>query len=106
MPLVHLSDSNFKQEVLSEKLPVLVDFFAVWCGPCKAVAPVIEELAKEYDGKFKVCKLDVDNGQDTATTYGIMSVPTLMIFKNGKVVEQAVGALSKQQLKQKMEGYL
>lgn len=106
MPLVHVSDKNFKEEVLLSKLPVLVDFFAVWCGPCKAIAPVVEELAKEYDGKFKICKLDVDEGQATASSYGIMSVPTLMIFKNGSVVEQVVGALSKQQLKQKIEANL
>lgn len=106
MPLVHVSDKNFKEEVLSSKLPVLVDFFAVWCGPCKAIAPVVEELAKEYEGKFKVCKLDVDEGPDTASSYGIMSVPTLMIFKNGSVVEQVVGALGKQQLKQKIEANL
>ncbi|MDP1853527.1 MAG: thioredoxin [Candidatus Omnitrophota bacterium] len=106
MPLVHLNDSNFKQEVLSERLPVLVDFSAVWCGPCKAIAPIIEELAKEYEGRFKICKLDVDNGENTATNYGVMSVPTLMIFKDGKVVEQAVGALSKQQLKKKIEAHL
>lgn len=106
MSLVHLNDSNFKQEVLSEKLPVLVDFSATWCGPCKAIAPIIEELAKEYDGRFKICKLDVDNGENTATNYGVMSVPTLMIFKDGKVVEQAVGALSKQQLKKKIEAHL
>ncbi len=106
MPLVHLNDSNFKQEVLSERLPVLVDFSAVWCGPCKAIAPIIEELAKEYEGRFKICKLDVDNGENTATNYGVMSVPTLMIFKDGKVAEQAVGALSKQQLKKKIEAHL
>lgn len=106
MPLIHLTDSNFKEEVLSAKLPVLVDFSASWCGPCKALAPVIDELAKEYAGKFKVCKLNVDDGQETATKYGVMSVPTLMIFKGGKVIEQSVGALGKQQLKQKIDANL
>ena len=106
MSLVHLTDKSFKQEVLSSNLPVLVDFFADWCGPCKSVAPLIEETAKEYDGKIKVCKLNVDEGQSTASTYGIMSIPTLMIFKGGKVVEQVTGAVTKQQLKAKLESIL
>lgn len=106
MSLVYLTDKNFKQEVLSSKLPVLVDFSATWCAPCKSIAPLIEELAKEYTGKFKICKLDVDDGQDTASHYGIMSVPTLVIFKDGKVIEQSAGALSRQQLKQKLEANL
>ncbi|PIQ88321.1 MAG: thioredoxin [Candidatus Omnitrophica bacterium CG11_big_fil_rev_8_21_14_0_20_42_13] len=106
MSLIHLSDGNFNQEVVSSALPVLVDFSASWCGPCKAIAPIVEELAEEYKGRLKVGKLDIDEGQDTASNYGIMSVPTLVIFKNGKVVNQVVGALSKQQLKQKIDSSL
>ncbi|HDZ77664.1 MAG TPA: thioredoxin [Candidatus Omnitrophica bacterium] len=106
MSLVHLSDSNFKKEVLESDLPVLVDFSASWCGPCKAITPIVEDLAREYEGKFKICKLDIDEGQSTASTYGIMSVPTLMIFKNAKVAEQIVGAVGKDQLKQKIEANL
>lgn len=106
MALVHLTDKNFKDEVLSAKLPVLVDFFADWCGPCKVIAPIIEELAKEYTGKLKVGKLNVDDGQDTASNYAVMSIPTLMLFKGGKVIEQAVGALTKQQLRQKIDAHL
>ena len=106
MSLVYLTDKNFKQEVLSSKLPVLVDFFASWCGPCKSIAPLIEELSTEYEGRVKVCKLNVDEGQNTASTYGVMSIPTLMLFKEGRVVEQTAGALNKQQLKQKIEANL
>lgn len=106
MSLIHLTDSNFKQEVLTSKLPVLVDFTASWCGPCKSIAPIVEELSKEYEGRFKICKLDIDQGQDTASSYGIMSVPTLVIFKDGKVAEQVVGVIGKQQLKQKIEDNL
>lgn len=106
MSLVHLSDANFKKEVLESDLPVLVDFSASWCGPCKVITPIVEELAGEYEGKFKICKLDIDEGQGTASTYGVMSVPTLIIFKNAKVSEQVVGALGKEQLKQKIEANL
>jgi len=90
-----INDGNFKQEVLEENLPVLVDFWAVWCGPCLRLAPVIEQIAKEYKGKLKVCKLNVDDAPKTAAGYEIMSIPTLAIFKNGKVVDKIVGALSK-----------
>ena len=103
MGIVHLTDSNFEKEVLECDLPVLVDFWAVWCGPCKMVGPVIEELAKEFDQKIKVGKLDVDENSAIASRFGIMSIPTLMFFKKGKVMEQAVGALSKAELKKKIE---
>lgn len=106
MSLVHLTDENFKQEVLASRLPVLVDFSASWCGPCKSIAGIIEELAAEYEGRFRVAKLDVDQGQNTASNYGIMSVPTLLIFKNGNIIEKVVGALGKQQLKKKIEANL
>lgn len=103
MSLLHFSDNSFKKEVLESDLPVLVDFWAAWCGPCKRIAPVIEELAKEYDKKVKIGKLDVDANPETATRYGIMSIPTLVFFKNGKVMEQAVGVLGKSELKRKIE---
>ena len=103
MGIVHLTDSNFEKEVLECDLPVLVDFWAVWCGPCKMVGPVVEELAKEFDQKIKVGKLDVDENSAIASRFGIMSIPTLMFFKKGKVMEQAVGALSKAELKKKIE---
>jgi len=91
MSIGHVSDKNFKEEVLKAELPVLVDFFAEWCGPCKMVAPVIEEVAKEYSGKIKVVKVDVDEAGSTASGYGVMSVPTIMIFKAGKVVPERGG---------------
>jgi thioredoxin 1 len=103
MAIVHLTDSNFKKEVVESDLPVLVDFWANWCGPCRMVAPVIEELAKEFDQKIKIGKVDVDENPNIASQFGIMSIPTLMFFKKGKVMEQAVGALSKSDLKKKIE---
>ena len=95
---INVNDNNFKQEVLEEGLPVLVDFWAVWCGPCLNLAPVIEEIAEEYKGKLKVCKLNVDDAPKAASSYEIMSIPTLVIFKNGKVVDRIVGALPKAEL--------
>ena len=95
---IDITDTNFKQEVLEEGLPVLVDFWAVWCGPCLNLAPVIEEIAEEYKGKLKVCKLNVDDAPQTASNYEIMSIPTLAIFKNGEVMDRIVGALPKAEL--------
>jgi len=95
---IDVTDANFKQEVLEEVLPVLVDFWSVWCGPCLRLAPVIEQIAKEYKGKLKVCKLNVDDAPKTASSYGIMSIPTLAIFKNGEVVDRIVGALPKAEI--------
>lgn len=106
MAVVHLSDENFKKEILESKLPCLVDFWADWCGPCRRVGPVVEEIGSEYEGKFKVAKLNVDEGQKTASSYSVMSIPTLMFFKEGKVVEQIVGAVGKAELKAKMEKHL
>lgn len=103
MNLLQFTDANFKKEVLESNVPVLVDFWAAWCSPCKMIAPFVEELAKEYTGKIKVGKLDVDTNPKTATQYGIMSIPTLIFFKNGKVADHVVGALNKVGLKRKME---
>ncbi len=94
----HVSDDSFEEEVLSSKTPVLVDYWAEWCGPCKVIAPVLEEIAREYDGKMKVCKLDIDANEATPPKYGIRGIPTLMIFKDGNVEATKVGALSKSQL--------
>jgi len=103
---MHFSDSNFQKEVLDSEILVLVDFWANWCGPCKLIAPIIEELAKEYDSKIKIGKLDVDENSRVATQYGVMSIPTLIFFKNGKVMEQVIGACSKSDLRKKIEGNL
>jgi len=103
MHTLHFTDAGFKKEVLESDLPVLVDFWAGWCGPCKMIAPFIDELAKEYAGKIKVGKIDVDNNPKVATQYGVMSIPTVIFFKKGKVMNQLVGAVSKLDLKRKIE---
>lgn len=102
MALLQLTDDNFKSEVLDSELPVLVDFWAPWCGPCKMIGPIVEEMAKEFDKKLKVGKVNVDDNSKSATQYGIMSIPTLVFFKNGKIMDQTVGALSRQDLKKKI----
>lgn len=106
MKPVQVSDQNFKSEVLESATPVLVDFWAIWCGPCKMIAPIVEELAREYDGKLKVAKMDVDANPKTAMEFGIRSIPTLLVFKGGSVVEQIVGALPKRQLVDKLATHL
>ncbi len=103
MEPITFTDDNFASEVLQSDKPVLVDFWAVWCGPCKMIAPFVKELAVELDGKAKVGKLDVDNNQQTAIKYGVRSIPTILIFKGGKVVDTIIGAVPKIQLKQKLE---
>ncbi len=90
--IVTLKDATFDQEVLKSETPVLVDFWAVWCGPCKAIAPVVDDLATRYKGKLKVGKMDVDDQQAIAQQYGIRSIPTLLVFKGGRVVDTIVGA--------------
>lgn len=100
-----VTDQNFQDEVLKSDKPVLVDFWAPWCTPCKIVGPIVDELAKEYEGKIKVGKMNVDEHQ-TAGNYGIMSIPTLLIFKNGQPVESVVGAQSKDTIKQKLDSVL
>ncbi len=94
----HVSDDTFEEEVINSDVPVLVDYWAEWCGPCKVIAPVLEEIALEYDGKMKICKLDIDANEQTPPKYGIRGIPTLMLFKNGAVEATKVGALSKSQL--------
>jgi thioredoxin 1 len=106
MKPIEVNDANFQKEVLEADKPVLVDFWAVWCGPCKMIAPHIDELAKTYDGRLKVTKLDVDSNPKTAMQFGIRSIPTLLVFKNGQVAEQIIGAVSKSQLITKVESHL
>lgn len=104
--LTNVSDANFDAEVLQASTPVLVDFWAVWCGPCKMIAPVLEELAGEYGDKIKICKMDVDANKETPAKFNIRGIPTLMIFKGGNAEGTKVGALSKAQLKDFIESNL
>ncbi|MFW6324383.1 MAG: thioredoxin [Desulfovibrionales bacterium] len=96
---MQVTDSNFDSEVLKCDLPVLVDFWAPWCGPCRAIAPVIEELTQEYAGRVKIAKMNVDENSSTPSKFGIRAIPTLILFKNGEVVEQVTGAVSKGSIK-------
>jgi thioredoxin 1 len=103
---VAVTDANFESEVLQSDVPVLVDFYADWCGPCKMIAPSVEQLSAEYEGKAKVFKLDVDSNGVTAQTYRVMSIPTILVFKGGKVVDTIVGAVPKATLAAKIEAHL
>lgn len=96
MSAVHVTLNNFREEVLQSELPVLVDFWAEWCAPCMMLAPIIEEISDELDGRVNVCKIDVDQAQDLAAAYGVMSIPTLMIFSKGKEVERTAGYMPKE----------
>ena len=103
---ITITDDSFQSEVVQSSIPVLVDFWAVWCGPCRMVAPIVDELAVEYEGRVKVGKVDVDSEQKIAADYGIRSIPTLLIFKDGELADQIVGAVPKKQLVEKLEALL
>ena len=103
---VAVTDQSFDQEVLQSPVPVLVDFWAAWCGPCKAIAPTVDQMAVEYAGKLKVVKMDVDANMEVSNRYGIMSIPSLVLFKNGQVVEKIVGALPKPAVVSKIQPHL
>ncbi len=100
------TDANFNDEVINSDVPVLVDFYADWCGPCKMIAPIVEQLAGEYEGKVKIGKLDVDANGVTAQSFRVMSIPTLLVFKGGEVVDTIVGAVPKNQLEAKLNAVL
>ena len=101
--IVTLTDTNFKEEVLDSMMPVLVDFWAEWCGPCKMVAPILDDLATEYDGKVKIGKVNIDEFQGLASEYGVRAIPTLLIFKDGQVADQIVGLRTKRDFKSKLD---
>ena len=98
--IVHVTDASFEEEVLKAQGPVLVDYWAEWCGPCKMIAPILDEVAREYDGKLKVAKLNIDQNEATPPKFGIRGIPTLMIFKNGELASRQVGAAPKAKLEQ------
>lgn len=104
--LYHLNDQSFEEGVLRSELPVLVDFYADWCGPCRMVAPIVEELAKDYDGRIRFVKINVDECAAVSQAYSIMSIPTLLFFRGGKVVDQVIGALPKPQLEAHLQQLL
>ena len=103
---IHVTDDKFQSEVLESEVPVLVDFWAAWCGPCRMIAPIVEEMAEEYEGKAKICKLDVDNNQNTAQQLGIRSIPSILIFKGGEVVDSIIGAVPKKQITERLESHI
>ena len=96
--ILNVNDDSFDEDVLNSDTPVLIDYWAEWCGPCKMIAPVLDEIAKDYEGKLKVCKLNIDENPDTPQKYGVRSIPTLLLFKDGEVVESTVGVAGKEQL--------
>lgn len=100
---IAVTDKNFRDEVVKADVPVLVDFWAAWCGPCRMIAPMVEDLAREFDGRAKITKVDVDSNPQTAMQFGIRSIPTLLFFKDGEVVDQLIGASSKKTLADKLE---
>ncbi|MEE8442604.1 MAG: thioredoxin [Dehalococcoidia bacterium] len=103
---IAVTDEEFDEQVLKASVPVLVDFWAEWCAPCKMIAPIVEDLANEYDGKVSFFKMDVDSNPETSLKFGIRSIPTLLVFKNGKPVDQVIGAVPKAVLKKRLEGAL
>ncbi|HEX5434598.1 MAG TPA: thioredoxin [Candidatus Angelobacter sp.] len=104
--IIEVTDSNFDQDVLKSEQPVLVDFWATWCGPCKAIAPIVDELAKEYHGKVKVGKMDVDRNSSTPMRYGVRGIPTLLVFKGGQVKEQIVGYVPKETIQKAIDKHV
>ena len=104
--IIELTDSNFDEEISSREVPILVDYWAEWCGPCKMVGPILEELANDFEGKLVVGKVDVDTNKDSAAKQKVMSIPTLVLFKNGQPVDQRVGALTKNQLEEFINQYI
>ena len=106
MKPVTITDNNFNDEVVKSSVPVLIDFWAAWCGPCRMIAPIVEELAKEYEGKLKVGKLDVDENQQTSIKFGVRSIPTLLIFKDGKLKDTIIGAVPKSQIVQRLNSVM
>jgi thioredoxin 1 len=101
--LLTLTETNFKEEVLNSAVPVLVDFWAEWCGPCKMIAPILDEIAQEYDARLKIGKVNIDEQQPLASEYGVRAIPTLLLFKNGEVADQIVGLRSKRDLKANLD---
>jgi len=104
--LQKITDANFDEEVLKSDLPVLIDFWAPWCGPCKMIGPIVEEIATDYEGKVKVAKMNVDENQNTPTKFGIRGIPTVILFKNGELAEQVVGAVPKAKLTGMIDSHL
>ena len=104
--LLHVSDATFEDEIVKAELPAMVDFWAEWCGPCKMVGPTVEALAKEYEGKIKIAKMDVDENRQTPARFGIRSIPTLILFKEGKVAQTLVGALPKGDIEKELKKLL
>lgn len=106
MAVLEITDKNFESEVIKSNVPVLVDFWAEWCGPCKAIGPIVDQISNELEGKLKVGKVNVDDAQDLAAKFNVMSIPTLLIFKDGEQIEQIVGAMSKDVLLEKINAKL
>ena len=104
--VIEINDKDFEQQVLKSSLPVVVDFWAPWCGPCRMIGPIVEKLSEEFNGKLKFCKVNVDENQQLASKYKVMSIPTLIFFKNGKLIDQSMGAVPEKTLRSKVQGLI